>query len=150
MIISQVAAWDLFVESASAGDLKSKISGTNNPNSLYTFNNYEYSTNQYATAPGTQSITNLLFQDAVDEALKAAQNAVVNEHWYSSAFAPSWDMVTGDPAWTTSYGRPIQEFLTDPPPSAPEPASIIMLGTIILGVVATIRRKMKRPQTELA
>jgi len=143
MIVSQVAAWDLFVESINANDLRGRISGTNNPNSLYTFRNYEYSTNNYVTAPTTNSITNLLFQDAVNEALKAAQHAVLDQNWYASAFAPSWDLVTGDPAWTTAYGRPVQEFLSDAPP-VPEPSSMILLGTIILAAVSVIRRKTQR------
>lgn len=143
MIVSQVAAWDLFVESVHANDLNGRISGTNNSNSLYTFNNYEYSANNYATAPTTSGITNLLFQDAVDEALKAAQKAVTSQNWYASAFAPSWDLVTGDPAWTTAYGRPVQEFLSEAPP-VPEPSSIFLLGTVMLAVGMTVRRKMCR------
>ena len=139
MIVSQVAAWDLFVENINLNDLKGRISQTNNPGSLYTFRDYSYSTNQYTTAPSTQTISNLIFQDAVDEALKAAQEQVVNQHWYSSSFAPSWDMVTGDPAWTTAYGRPVQEFLSDAP--VPEPASILLLCTVIASVAVAIRRK---------
>jgi hypothetical protein len=143
MIISQVAAWDLFVESVNAADLSNRIQATNG--SPYTFNNYEYSTDNYATAPGTQTLAGLMFQDAVDEALKGAQDAVLNQNWYGSAFAPSWDMVTGDPTWAQQYGRPVQEFLTDAPP-VPEPGSILLLGTVILGVVAGFRRKTQREE----
>jgi hypothetical protein len=141
MIVSQVAAWDLFVESGNAPTLAAEISASN-ADPASTFNNYEYSTNGYTTAPTTNSMSNLLFQDAVDEALKAAQNAVLNQNWYTSSFAPSWDLVTADPTWAASYGRPVQEFLTDAPP-VPEPSSILMLGTAILGVVLTLRRKMR-------
>jgi hypothetical protein len=144
MIASQVAAWDLFVEGINANDLKTRIAQTNNPNSLYTFNNYEYSTNNYATAPGISSISNLLFQDAVDEALKAAQKAVLTQNWYGSAFAPSWDLVTGDPTWSAQYGRPVQEFLTDGPPSVPEPASILLLCTTVAVMAIAMHRKMQR------
>ena len=89
MIVSQVAAWDLFVEAANTGALHTDIAASNSPGSLSTFQNYEYSTDNYATAPVTNGITNLLFQDAVDEALKAAQHAVVDQGWYTSPFAPS-------------------------------------------------------------
>jgi len=143
MIVSQVAAWDLFVEGINANDLKTRIAQTNNPNSLYTFNNYEFSTNNYATAPGIASTTNLLFQDAVDEALKAAQKAVMTQSWFGSAFAPSWDLVTGDPVWSAQYGRPIQEFLTDGPPAVPEPASILLLCTIVAVTITAMRRKLQ-------
>jgi len=140
MIISQVAAWDLFVETGKVADLRGKISATNG--SPYTFRNYEYSTNNYATAPTVDSMTNLLFQDAVNEALKAAQHAVVNQNWYASAFAPSWDLVTGDPAWTSRYGRPVQEFLTEAPP-VPEPASIVLLGTALIAASLALRRRQR-------
>jgi hypothetical protein len=142
MIISQVAAWTLFVNSNNLADLTGRIQNTNfSPRA--TFNNYEYSANNYATAPTTFSISNLLFQDAVNEALKAAQNAVLKQNWYGSAFAPYWELVTSDPVWSANYGRPAQEFLTDPPPPIPEPASILLFGTAVLGTVFTIRRKRR-------
>jgi len=139
MIISQVAAWDLFVESSHANDLKTRIANTNS-SGPFTFKNYEYSTDNYATAPGISTMTNLLFQNAVNEALKAAQHAVVNQNWYASPFAPSWDLVTGDPAFARAYGRPVQEFLTDAPP-VPEPASIFLLGTVAAAALVALRRK---------
>lgn len=142
-IVSQVAAWDLFVESANANDLNSRIVGSNG--SPLTFNNYAYSANNYASAPSMSSMTNLLFQDAVNEALKAAQTAVVGQNWYGSKFATSWDVVTGDPVWVTAYGRPIQEFLTPgAPPAVPEPSSILLLGTVILAAVMSLRRKLQQ------
>jgi hypothetical protein len=139
MIISQVAAWDLFVESPNLNDLKNNIGGTGG---RYTFNNYVYSTNNYASAPGTTSVSNVLFRDAVDEALKAAQNAV-RENWYSSVWAPQWDMVTGDPQWSAAFGRPVQEFLSDAPPvpPVPEPSAIILLGTAGIGTLILARRR---------
>ena len=139
-VVSQVAAWTLFVSSAHLGDLMGRIQASNSTMPRTTFNNYEYSTNNYATTPGTLSMPNLLFEDAVDEALKAAQNAVLNQNWYASIFAPSWDLVTSDPAFTASYGRPAQEFLTDAPP-VPEPASILLFGTVGVGVFLALRRR---------
>jgi hypothetical protein len=146
MIISQVAAWDLFIEQRNLSDLASRISATNDPSNRYTFNNYVYSNDDYTSAPTTSSISQLLFQDAVNEALKAAQNAVVSESWYSSVWAPSWDLVTGDPAWSAVYGRPVQEFLTDAPavPPVPEPSSIILLVTVGIGIAVVARGRGKQ------
>jgi PEP-CTERM motif len=142
MIVSQVAAWTLFVNNGNLADLTGRIQNTND-NPRATFSNYAYSTDNYATAPTTFLISDLLFQDAVNEALKAAQNAVLNQNWYGSAFAPHWELVTSDPVWSASYGRPAQEFLTDPPPPVPEPASALLLGTGMLGMVLTVRRKKR-------
>lgn len=139
MIISQVAAWDLFVSSSKLPELQDKIAASN-PGGSYTFTNYVHSTNNYTTGPGTVGMTNLIFQDAVNEALIAAQNAV-GQNWYSSGYAPSWDLVTGDPDFVRDYGRPVQEFLSDAPP-VPEPSSVLLLATVI-GAALMIRRKMR-------
>ena len=141
MIISQVAAWDLFVDASKAGDLSSRISASNGP--LYTLNNYVYSADSYTSPPTTVSTSNLVFQDAVNEALNAAQNAV-GQNWYNSVYAPSWDLVTGDPGFVQSFGRPVQEFLSDAPPSVPEPSSIFLLGTAVLGAGMSLRRRMQK------
>jgi hypothetical protein len=141
MIVSQVAAWDLFVSSGNINDLRNRIHASN-ASEPATFSNYEFSTNGYATAPTTVSIPNLLFEDAVNEALKAAQAAVLNQNWYASAFAPGWDLVTSDPVWSAGHGGPAQEFLSDAPP-VPEPTSILLLGTAVLGTVLALRRKSR-------
>lgn len=142
MIVSQVAAWDLLVESINAADLRNRIASTNDVNNKYTVKNYEYSTDNYATAPGTQTLGTLLFQDAVNEALKSAQNAVMTQNWYSSQYAPRWDMVTADPTWAATYGRPVQEFLTLS--TVPEPWSLALLGSLVFAVVFRTRRKAKQ------
>jgi hypothetical protein len=140
-VISQVAAWDLFVEGPNLPLLTSSIQSYNNPNTLYTFNNYVYSNNNYATAPTTSTMSGLQFEDAVDEALSAAQNAVVNEGWATSGYMANWNLVTGDPVWAAdNVGRPVQEFLTDPPP-IPEPSAMILLGTALVALGLVKRRK---------
>jgi hypothetical protein len=141
-VISQVAAWDLFVESKNQSALANDINAYNGPSS-YAFSNYLFSTDSYSTPPISQSITGLQFEDAVDEALNAAQNAVLNGNWVGSNYIGSWNLVTGDPAWTTDYGRPVQEFLTDAPPAAvPEPGTVVLLGTLV-AVIGLARRSSR-------
>lgn len=140
-VISQVAAWDLFVETQNLQHLKSAIEASNNPNSLFAFNNYVYSNDHYTTGLTTNTINGLEFEDAVDEALKAAQYAVVDQGWATSGYMADWNLVTGDPVWTeANVGRPVQEFLTDAPP-VPEPSAIILLGTVLVALGLVKRRK---------
>ena len=135
-IISQVAAWELFVEAKNMPGLQNLIIGTGNS---WTFTNYQYSPN-YLTAPGTLTGTaGLSFEDAVDEALYAAQNAIVH-NWANSQYFGTWDIVTADPAWVTSYGMPAQEFLTYDAP-VPEPAAVFLFGAVLVGVAISVRRK---------
>lgn len=146
-IISQVAAWDLFVEPWNTAQLAEDIN-TYNGSHGYTFNNYLFSNNNYASSPTTVGIGGLQFEDAVDEALKAAQHAVVTKGWASSAYMPTWNLVTTDPAWAEGYGRPVQEFLSPTPipgrqnqlPPVPEPGAIMLLGTVV-GIVALTQRR---------
>lgn len=139
-VISQVAAWDLFIESKNQLTLANDIKASNGSPS-YTFTNYLYSPDYSSTPPTTQSIAGLYFEEAVIEALNAAQNAVLHENWFGSNYSGSWNLVTGDPAWTTTFGRPVQEFLTDAPP-VPEPGTIVLLGTLIaaIGLAKRCRR----------
>lgn len=141
-VISQVAAWDLFVEEKNQPELAGDISATGGS---YTFNNYLYSADGYSTPPTTQTLAGLQFEEAVDEALKAAQNAVLNENWVGSKYIGSWNMVTGDPAWTAGYGIPVQEFLTDAPPAVPEPGTVFLLGTMVAAI--GLARRCRRAST---
>jgi hypothetical protein len=138
-VISQVGAWDLFVEDKNQSALAKDIKAYNGASS-YTFNNYLYSANSYSTPPTTQSFSGLQFEEAVDEALNAAQNAVLHENWVGSSYIGSWNLVTGDPVWTAKYGKPVQEFLTDAPP-VPEPGAVVLLGTVMAAIGLARRRR---------
>lgn len=134
-IISQVAAWDLFVDSSHKNTLAADIQNTGG---TYTFKNYLSSSDGYASPPTIASISPLSFEEAVDEALKAAQDAVVTQHWATSSYFDDWRIVTGDPSFVTVYGRPVQEFLTT---SVPEPSAIVLLTTVIAVLGFARRRK---------
>jgi hypothetical protein len=125
MQVSQVAAWDLFVDSSHIADLSSRIDGTTG---AWTFANYS----------SNASITNLDFEAAVDEALKAAQTAVLGG--WTPAFG--WSVVTANSAWVqnSNNGALVQEFLT-PYALTPEPGSIVLLGTAVLGLFFLLRRR---------
>ena len=78
------------------------------------------------------SISNLLFEDAVNEALKAAQNAVLNQNWYGSAFAPTWDMAPASSstaagaAYTAALSPEFGDaFIADMEREAPEAVKIL-------------------------
>ena len=150
-IISQVAAWDLLVDSHHIDQLTNDIRGTGGS---YTFNNYLYSTNSYASV-STKSIAGLSFEEAVNEALNGAQNAVTSENWAASGFMDSWNLVTGDPTWvlTTGNGVPAQEFLTPSlPPQGnnnplvpnPEPGAIVLMGSALFLLGWSQRRRYAR------
>jgi hypothetical protein len=124
VLVSQVAAWLLFVDQDHLADLISRIQGTTG-------------TFSFADYVGSQSlITQLNFRDAVDEAVNASQNAVLGG-WTAGT---DWTVITGDIGWINANhgGQPVQEFLT-PTPVA-EPASILSTGTFLLGACVLLRR----------
>ena len=129
MEISQVAAWDLFVDSNHIADLRSRIAGTGGN---WKFTDY--------VSSSTHTITALVFRDAVDEALKAAQAAVLTG-WTP---AIGWSVVTGDSNWiqTGNGGVPTQEFLTYVP--TPEPATFALLGAVALLALFVSRSKLRQ------
>lgn len=150
-MIAQAAAWELFVNSSNlsalTGDVKT-YGGT------YTFNNYlSLSSGDYTTNPGvtTLAASGLTFEEAVDAALVAAQNAVDTLKWGPGSYNyGTWNIVTGTPAYVVGYGRPVQEFLSpngspDSPPShdspVPEPKAIFLLGTVAAFVLWTRRSR---------
>jgi len=121
-LISQVAAWDLFVDQNHIDDLTTKIGATSG---TFTFTDYV----------GVQNaIDNLTFRDAVDESLNAAQTAALG------GWTPlnGWIVVTGDA--NSNGGTPIQEFLTP----VPEPVSLMLMATILLGAAFLFRKKTTR------
>ncbi|HXK01341.1 MAG TPA: hypothetical protein VMS37_03000 [Verrucomicrobiae bacterium] len=147
-IISQVAAWELFVDSNHIGTLHTDIQSTSG---TYTFNNYLYSVNHYGSI-STASTSGLSFEQAVIEALSAAEQAVTAENWAGSAFMGTWDLVTADPTWVGTLGnnKPAQEFLT--PIANPEPGAIVLLGSAILLIAATqwkrLAARLARPDIQ--
>jgi hypothetical protein len=127
MIISQVAAWHLFVDSGHIADLQGRTSGTGGS---YQFTNY--------VGGGTTSP--ISFQQAVDNAIQAAQSAVVTSSWSPGL---DWTVISTDPAWARSQGGLVaQEFLTH----APEPAAIVLFGTMLVAVGFSLRhRRQAKP-----
>jgi hypothetical protein len=136
-IISQVAAWDLFVNSSNIGTLQSDISLTSGS---FNFSNYQAWSGGAYTNPGsasTSTTSSLTFAEAVVIALQDAQNAVVNLGWGPGSHDyGSWSIVTATPSFVVgTNGKPAQEFLSpnavpDAPP-VPEPQSFVLLGTIL-------------------
>ena len=123
-LVVQVAAWDLFVNSANIGLLSSDIKNTNG--------SFGFQDDVDPAATATPSVSGLDFEQAVDYALNAAQAAVVTNHTFTGA---GWTLVTADPTWVEGDGGtiPAQEFLSpnavDPPP-VPEPSAIVLLATV--------------------
>lgn len=151
-MIAQAAAWELFVN---ASNLSTLTGDVKNYGGTYMFNNYlglpggsNYTNN---TGLVTQSTSGLTFQESVDAALLAAQNAVDTLQWGPGAYNfGSWSIVTGTPDYVVGYGRPVQEFLSpnglpDSPPThdspVPEPKAIFLLATVAAFVVWTHRRQ---------
>ena len=122
VLISQVAAWLLFVDKDHLTDLASRIQATDG-----TFSFADYVGSQNLTTP-------LSFRDAVDEALNASQNAVLGG-WTGTT---NWAVVTGDIGWIDANhgGQPVQEFLT---PVA-EPASLLSTGTFLVAAWLVFRK----------
>lgn len=135
-LITQVAAWELFVNYAKLPELTNDIKNTSGK---FVLKNY------LALSPGqtyltsssvhTQVTGGLSFEEAVDAALAAAQTAVLTNAWGPGSYHyGSWSLVTGTPAFTVSYGAPVQEFLSpnaipDQPP-IPEPKAVLLLATV--------------------
>ncbi|HXB75651.1 MAG TPA: PEP-CTERM sorting domain-containing protein [Candidatus Acidoferrales bacterium] len=140
-IISQVAAWELFVEAQNQSRLQGLINGTGD---TWAFTNYQNSPNYLTTTPGIQAGTPMSFERAVDEALNAAQAAIA-DNWVTSKYSGTWDIVTADKAWVASQSNggitPAQEFLTPDAP-VPEPAAVFLFGTVLVVVAILIRRKL--------
>jgi hypothetical protein len=122
LLISQVAAWLLFVDPDHLADLASDIQATNG---IYNFVDYVSSPN---------AVAQLTLRDAVDEALNASQNAVL-VGWTPTT---SWMVVTGDVGWinANNHGQPVEALLTP----IPQPASILSTGTFLLAAWLIFRK----------
>ena len=136
-VISQVAAWDLFVEQGTnLTTLTTDIQYYN----THSWNGYVGQSYTFKNYLGNSVLSSLYFEDAVNEALKAAQKAVVDQQWIPTT---TWSLVTGDPVWARDYnhGLPVQEFLTPSVIPNPEPGAIVLLGTVLLILGRTQRRR---------
>jgi hypothetical protein len=155
-LIDQVAAWDLFVNYSNITLLTNDIKNTSG---TFTFNNYLglAAGQTYLTTGVTskQSTSGLNFEQAVDVALAAAQNAVVNDSWGpSSNDYGTWNLVTATPQYVISYGLPVQEFLSPtvmpdspvPDSPVPEPRGILLLATASVIVFWKYRRRRAAQQ----
>lgn len=140
-MIAQAAAWELFVNASNLGTLTGDVQNYGS-GQTFTFTNY--------LALTTQS-TSGTFQQSVDAALLAAQNAVDTLNWGpgSPGFG-NWSIVTGTPDYVVGFGRPVQEFLSpdampDSPPlrdsPVPEPKAIFLLAPIAAILLWTRRRR---------
>jgi hypothetical protein len=146
-LIAQVAAWDLFVNAASQPLLQGDIAGTTGTYAFDDYQTWSGATYMNSGLNSTSSTGGLTFSEAVVVALAAAQNAVVNLDWGPGSYDyGSWSLVTGTPAYTVGYGKPVQEFLSPnavPDAGAPEPQGAVLLGTVI--VILAIRRGWLSP-----
>jgi hypothetical protein len=130
MTVSQVAAWDLFVDVNHIPDLSSRILHTPG---TWAFSNY--------VAGSVSTISSLSFRSAVDEALRAAQSAVL------SGWLPSigWSVVTAKSSWVqdANGGVRVQEFLSPYVAETPEPASWVLLLTAMGATLGVCRRRQQ-------
>jgi hypothetical protein len=134
-VVAQLAAWELF---ANYQNLSPLVSAVNNSPGSYMFTNYlaltGLQTYRNTATVQQQSTPPVTLQKAVNAALAAAQEAVVNDLWGpgSSHYDP-WSLVTGTPEYVVGHGRPVQEFLSpsipDPPAPIPEPGAVFLLAT---------------------
>jgi hypothetical protein len=118
-VASQLAAWEIMFETKEIG---SYSSGT------FQVLNWDY----------FGHTENLSLQEQAAERLKAAL-----DDSNLAKFDVSKYYLAASPGSGTSFGKGFQDFVVDPPVATPEPASMLLLGTGVLGLVA-FRRKLLR------
>ncbi len=115
------------------------------PNALTLYQEAAWLTTQYAVDPGaTADIQATIWQLFDSNAPEPSSNYWLEQAQanYTSINFSDFDVVT-NVGPVTATGQ-VQEFLVDPPPSVPEPASLVLFASASILTAALLRRRRTR------